>query len=285
MTDLRAFARLGALKHRFRGPGWLLAPAALLYGLMALAPSLIILQMSFSQGFGAYVRVLTDPILRPILANTVVISTQTTLVALLLGYYLAATLWRSGPRVRMALLALILLPFWTSGLVKNFAWAALLQDRGLINQGLRALGLTHHPLTLLHNRFAVILGMVHYVLPFAVFPIYSVMTGIDRSLERAALSLGASPAATLWRITLPLTLPGVYAGGLITFIISTSFYLTPVILGSQRDMMVANLIDTYTHETVDFAAASALAVVMMLAISVLYALYQRLPKESQYGRL
>ena len=285
MTDLRPFTRLGALKHRFRGPGWLLAPAALLYGLMALAPSLIILQMSLSQGFGAYVRVLTDPILRPILANTVVISTQTTLVALLLGYYLAATLWRSGPRVRMALLALILLPFWTSGLVKNFAWAALLQDRGLINQGLRALGLTHHPLTLLHNRFAVILGMVHYVLPFAVFPIYSVMTGIDRSLERAALSLGASPAATLWRITLPLTLPGVYAGGLITFIISTSFYLTPVILGSQRDMMVANLIDTYTHETVDFAAASALAVVMMLAISVLYALYQRLPKESQYGRL
>ena len=285
MTDLRPLPSLGALMARFRGPGWLLAPAALLYGLMALAPLLIILQMSLSQGLGAYVHVLADPLLRPILANTVVISTQTTLVALLLGYYLAATLWRSGPKVRMALLALILLPFWTSGLVKNFAWAALLQDRGLINQGLQASGLTHHPLTLLHNRFAVIVGMVHYVLPFAVFPIYSTMLAIDRSLERAALSLGASPAATLWRITLPLTLPGVYAGGLITFIISTSFYLTPVILGSQRDMMVANLIDAYTHETVDFAAASALAVVMMLVISVLFALYQRLPKESQYGRL
>ena len=285
MRDLRAFSSFGSLMPRLRGPGWLLAPAAMLYGLMALAPLLIILQMSFSQGFGAYVRVLTDPLLRPILANTVVISTQTTLVALLLGYYLAATLWRSGPRVRMALLALILLPFWTSGLVKNFAWAALLQDRGLINQGLQALGLTHHPLTLLHNRFAVILGMVHYVLPFAVFPIYSTMLAIDRSLERAALSLGANAAATLWRITLPLTLPGIYAGGLITFIISTSFYLTPVILGSQRDMMVANLIDAYTHETVDFAAASALAVVMMLAVSILFALYQRLPKESQYGRL
>ena len=285
MTDLRAFAGFGALKPRFRGPGWLLAPAALLYGLMALAPLLIILQMSLSQGIGAYVRVLTDPLLRPILANTVVISTQTTVVALLLGYYLAATLWRSGPRVRMALLGLILLPFWTSGLVKNFAWAALLQDRGLINQGLQTLGLTHHPLTLLHNRFAVIVGMVHYVLPFAVFPIYSTMLAIDRTLERAALSLGASSAATHLRITLPLTLPGIYAGGLITFIISTSFYLTPVILGSQRDMMVANLIDAYTHETVDFAAASALAVVMMLVISVLFALYQRLPKESQYGRL
>jgi ABC-type spermidine/putrescine transport system permease subunit I len=285
MTDARAPIGLGALRLKLRGPGWLLAPAVLLYGVMALAPLLIILQMSFSQGLGAYGRVLTDPLLRPILANTVVISFQTTLVALLLGYYLAATLWRSGPQVRMVLLALVLLPFWTSGLVKNFAWAALLQDRGLINQGLQALGLTHHPLTLLHNRFAVILGMTHYVLPFAVFPIYSVMLAIDRSLERAALSLGASGAATLWRITLPLTLPGIYAGGLITFIVSTSFYLTPVILGSQRDMMMANLIDAYTHETVDFPAASALAVVMMLAVSVLFALYQRLPKESQYGRL
>lgn len=285
MIDVRAPGALGAPKLRFRGSGWLLAPAALLYGVMALAPLLIILQMSFSQGLGAYVRVLTDPLLRPILANTVAISIQTTVVALLLGYYLAATLWRSGPRVRIVLLGLILLPFWTSGLVKNFAWAALLQDRGLINQGLQAAGLTHHPLTLLHNRFAVIVGMTHYVLPFAVFPIYSTMLAIDRSLERAALSLGANAAATLWRITLPLTLPGVYAGGLITFIISTSFYLTPVILGSQKDMMIANLIDAYTHETVDFAAASALAVVMMLAISILFALYQRLPRESQYGRL
>ena len=285
MTDLSARTRLEVLRRSFGGPGWLLAPAALLYGLMALAPLLIILQMSFSEGLGAYARVLTNPLLRPILANTVVISTQTTLVALLLGYYLAATLWRSGPRIRMTLLALILLPFWTSGLVKNFAWAALLQDRGLINQTLQALGLTHGPVTLLHNRFAVILGMVHYVLPFAVFPIYSTMLAIDRSLERAALSLGASATATLWRITLPLTLPGVYAGGLITFIVSTSFYLTPVILGSQRDMMIANLIDAYTHETVDFAGAAALAVVMMLAISMLFALYQRLPRESQYGPL
>jgi ABC-type spermidine/putrescine transport system permease subunit I len=285
MNHSGAVVRLGAMRRSIGGPGWLLAPAALLYGLMALAPLLIILQMSFSQGWGAYARVLTDPLLRPILANTVVISTQTTLVALLLGYYLAATIWRSGPRVRVALLALILLPFWTSGLVKNFAWAALLQDRGLINQGLQALGLTHRPLTLLHNRFAVILGMVHYVLPFSVFPIYSAMLAIDRSLERAAMSLGANAAATLWRVTLPLTLPGVYAGGLITFIVSTSFYLTPVILGSQKDMMIANLIDSYTHETVDFAAASALAVVMMLAVSVLFALYQRLPKESQYGPL
>jgi len=270
---------------RLRHPAWLLTPAALLYGAMAVAPLIVILQMSFSEGLGAYARVLTNPLLAPILVNTVVISAETTIAAMLLGYYLAATLWRSGPRLRMVLLAAVLLPFWTSGLVKNFAWAVLLQDKGLINQALQAIGMTHAPITLLHNRFAVILGMTHYVLPFAIFPIYSNMLAIDRSLERAALSLGADAAATLWRVTLPLTLPGVYAGGLITFIVSTSFYLTPVILGSQRDMMIANLVDAYTHETVDFAAASALAVMLMAAVSVLFALYQRLPKESQYGPL
>jgi ABC-type spermidine/putrescine transport system permease subunit I len=206
-------------------------------------------------------------------------------VAVLLGYFLAATIWRSGPRLRAVLLALVLLPFWTSGLVKNFAWATLLQDKGLVNQALIALGLTRRPLTLLHNRLAVIIGMVHYVIPFAVFPIYSTMLAIDRSLERAALSLGASRAATLVRVILPLTLPGVYAGGLITFIVSTSFYLTPVILGSQKDLMIANLVDAYTHETVDFAGASALAVMLMVVVSVLFALYQRLPREGQFGRL
>jgi len=277
--------RLRALAERLHGPGWLLAPAALLYGAMALVPLIIILQMSFSEGLGAYARVLANPLLKPILMNTIVISAETTLVAMLLGYYLAATIWRSGPRTRMILLAMVLLPFWTSGLVKNFAWAVLLQDKGLVNQALQVLGLIHRPLTLLHNRFAVIVGMVHYVLPFAIFPIYSTMLAIDRSLERAALSLGATAAATLWRVTLPLTLPGVYAAGLITFIVSTSFYLTPVILGSQRDMMIANLVDTYTHETVDFAAAAALAVMLIAGVSVLFALYERLPKESQYGRL
>ena len=110
MTASNARAGFGALAHRLSGRGWLLAPAALLYGLMAFAPLIIIVQMSFSEGGGAYVRVLTDPLLRPILVNTVAISAQTTLVALLLGYYLAATIWRSGPRVRMVLLALILLP-------------------------------------------------------------------------------------------------------------------------------------------------------------------------------
>lgn len=264
-------------------PVWLLVPAIALYGAMGVFPLSNIVQMSFSEGIGAYTRILTDPLLRPTLENTVVISVETTLAALIIGYYLAMTMWRSGARARMVILALVLLPFWTSGLVKNFAWAMLLQDKGVVNQALEAAGLINAPLRLLHNRFAVVIGMVHYVLPFAIFPMYSAFLAIDPALERAARSLGASPLVALWRVILPASMPGVYAAGLITFIVSTSFYLTPAILGSPKDMMIANLVDSYTHESVDFAAASALAVLLMLVVSLVFALSQLLPEESLYG--
>lgn len=266
-----------------RSPVWLLAPAAALYGAMGLFPLIAIIRMSFSEGLDAYARVLGDPLLRPTLVNTLAISLETTLGALVIGYYVAMTMWRSGPRARMIILALILLPFWTSGLVKNFAWAVLLQDHGVINQMLQGLGLIHHPLELLHNRFAVVLGMIHYVLPFAIFPMYSAFQTIDPATERAARSLGAPPLVAIWRVIVPASMPGVYAAGLITFIVSTSFYLTPAILGSPKDMMVANLVESYTRETVDFAGASALAMLLMAAVSVLFVLSQLLPKESLYG--
>jgi ABC-type spermidine/putrescine transport system permease subunit I len=184
----------------------------------------------------------------------------------------------------MIILALVMLPFWTSGLVKNFAWALLLQEHGIVNEVLRAAGLIDGPLSLLHNRFAVVVGMVHYVLPFAIFPIYNAFLTIDPAIERAARSLGASPLSAIWRVIVPLSMPGVYAAGLITFIVSTSFYLTPAILGSPKDMMVANLIESYTRESVDFAGASALAMLLIAVISALFLLSQLLPKESLYGR-
>lgn len=267
-----------------RSPVWLLAPAIALYGAMGVFPLATIIQMSFSEGLSAYARILSDPLLRPTLVNTLAISVETTFAALVIGYYLAMTMWRSGPRARIVILALVLLPFWTSGLVKNFAWAVLLQDQGVVNQMLQAMGIIHHPLPLLHNRFAVVVGMTHYVLPFAIFPMYSAFLTIDPALERAARSLGASPLIAIWRVIVPASMPGVYAAALITFIVSTSFYLTPAILGSPKDMMIANLVESYTRETVDFAGASALAVLLMAAISVLFILSQLLPKDSLYGR-
>lgn len=147
-----------------------------------------------------------------------------------------------------------------------------------------ALGLTTVPLTLLHNRFAVIVGMVHYVLPYAVFPIYAAMRGIDRRLEQAARGLGATARQVLWRIILPLTLPGVTSAGLLVFIVSCGCFITPVILGGPSDMMLANLVDYYVHVTVNFANAAALAVLLLLATLPLIVVQQLALREGMHGR-
>ncbi|HLI10795.1 MAG TPA: ABC transporter permease [Alphaproteobacteria bacterium] len=262
---------------------WLLLPIGIVYGALAVVPLVLIVRFSLVGGLTQYREVLSSPLLAHIVENTVVISITTTVIAVLLGYLLAAALWRSGPRMRVLLLILVLLPFWTGVLVKNFAWAALLQDNGAINELLRIIGPSHEALPLLHNRLAVIIGMVHYVLPYAVFPIYTVMLSIDDRLERAAKSLGASAFSVAWLVIMPLTLPGVYAAGLLVFIISTGFFITPVILGGPSDMMVANLVDFYAHQLVDFNRAAALAVLIVMVISVLVFAYQRTPKEGQYG--
>lgn len=182
-------------------------------------------------------------------------------------------------------MAAVLLPFWTAALIKNFAWSALLQDNGVINLALMHLGVISQPLPLLHTRLAVVIGMVHYVIPYAVFPIYSAMLAIDQRLYRAAKSLGAPGWRTAFTVTLPLTRPGLYAGGLLVFIICLGFYITPVLLGSPREMMIANLVDFYTHQIIDFPTASALALVILVATAFLIALYHSIPKEGQYGKI
>jgi ABC-type spermidine/putrescine transport system permease subunit I len=260
---------------------WLLLPVLLLYGALTVLPIGMIAR--FSLDGDSYDKVLHSRLLLRAVQNTVSISLITTVVALVLGYVLAAGLWRASPRRRNLLMAFILLPFWTAVLIKNFAWASLLQDNGAVNTTLMALGLTSAPVTLLHNRFAVIVGMVHYLLPYAVFPIYSAMQGIDRRVEQAARSLGAPTSRVLWFVVFPLTLPGVTSAALLVFIVSCGFFITPVILGAPRDMMVANLVDYYVHTTVDFGAASALAVLILLATLPLIVVQQMLPRESMHG--
>jgi ABC-type spermidine/putrescine transport system permease subunit I len=272
-----------ARRRRSPGRSWLLLPVALLYGLLIVVPFGIILWFSLSDGGAPYVAVLQSRLLLRVVQNTLVISMITTLVALALGYVLAAALWRASPVQRNLMLAMILLPFWTSVLIKNFAWASLLQDNGTINNALEVLGIITAPITLLHNRLAVIIGMVHYVLPYAVFPIYTSMRGIDRRLEQAARSLGAPMRHVLWRVIVPLTLPGVTSAGLLVFLISCGFFITPVILGAPSDMMVANLVDYYVHVVVDFGSAAALAVLILLAVLPLIVVQQLLPKEGTHG--
>jgi ABC-type spermidine/putrescine transport system permease subunit I len=263
----------------------LLLPIAVLYGLLMLAPIAFIVETGFSAGLDNFRNVLGTPVLWRVIENTVVISATTTLVALILAYAYAAALWRATPILRIVLLGLVLLPFWTGVLVKNFAWAALLQDNGVILDLLRGIGIDTGGLSLLHNRFAVIVGMVHYVLPYAVFPIYATLIAIDWRLVRAAQSLGASFPRAVRNVILPLSLPGVLAAGLLVFIVSTGFFITPIILGSPRDMMIANLVDFYAHQIVDFGAAAALAMLVIASVSVLVIAYQRVPREGQYGAL
>jgi ABC-type spermidine/putrescine transport system permease subunit I len=262
---------------------WLLVPAALLYGALAVIPLAIVATFSLGNGGAAYAAVLHSRLLLRVAQNTVVISLATTAVALVLGTLLAATLWRARPAVRRLLLAVILLPFWTAVLIKNFAWAALLQDNGAINSLLLGLGLTAAPVTLLHNRLAVVIGMVHYVLPYAVFPVYTAMLSIDPRIEQAARSLGARTPSVVLRVILPLTLPGIASAGLLAFIVSAGFFITPVILGAPSDMMAANLVDYYVHTTVNFASAAALAMMILLAALPLIALRQLLPQDGVHG--
>ncbi|MET7881451.1 ABC transporter permease [Streptomyces avermitilis] len=262
-------------RRRPRGT-WLLllAPALAFDAVLFLTPLGKLVEAS-THGH-AYQRVLEDPLVSRSLLNTFEISALSTLATVVLGYLLAVVIWRRGPLARVILFALVLLPFWTGVLVKNFAWAVLLQDNGLVNAALQGLGITDAPLALLHNRFAVVLGMVHYLLPYAVFPIFAALAAIDDRLELAARSLGAGEVSVFRRIILPLTVPGVSAAGLLVFIISTGFFITPVVLGGPGDMMIANQIDFYARQLTDFAGASALALLLTVIVSVLVAIYQRI---------
>jgi ABC-type spermidine/putrescine transport system permease subunit I len=260
---------------------WLMVPLAILYGVFALLPLGMILRFSAANGFENFRSVLGSPLLLRVATNTLVISLSTTAIALALAISVAAALWRSGPRLRSLIMAFVLLPFWTAVLIKNFAWAVLLQDNGVVNGLLQAAGVG--PFTLLHNRLAVLIGMVHFVLPYAIFPIYTSMREIDGRLENAARSMGAGTAEVIWHVILPLIVPGIAAAALLVFIVSTGFFITPVILGSPSDMMISNLVDYYVHELINFNNAAALAVLVALVLAPVVILQQRVGKRGQYG--
>jgi ABC-type spermidine/putrescine transport system permease subunit I len=260
---------------------WLMLSLAVLYGIFALLPLGIILRFSVTNGFENFRVVLASPLLLRVATNTLVISLTTTVLTLGLAIPVAAALWRSGPRLRSLIMAFVLLPFWTAVLIKNFAWAVLLQDNGVVNGLLHIVGLG--PFTLLHNRLAVLIGMVHFVLPYAIFPIYTAMREIDRRLESAARSMGAGTASVIWHVILPLITPGIAAAALLVFIVSTGFFITPVILGAPSDMMISNLIDYYVHELINFNNAAALAVLVALLLAPVIILQQRVARRGQYG--
>jgi putative spermidine/putrescine transport system permease protein len=213
-----------------------------------------------------------------ILVRTFKISAIVTAVALLMGYPLAFWLSTLSSRKANILLILVLLPFWTSVLVRIAAWIVLLQNNGLVNRFLMYLGATDAPIPLLFNRLGVIIAMVHILLPFMILPLYSVMKSVPSNYLRAAISLGSSPLAAFFRVYLPQTYPGVAAGGLLVFITCIGYYVTPALLGGPADQMLSYYVAQYTNVEVNWGMACALGGVLLTTTLVLYALYRKVSK-------
>ena len=215
-------------------------------------------------------------VFRNVLGRTLWISGVVTLVCLLLGYPVAYFIARQPPGRAAVLLFLVLLPFWTSLLVRTVAWVVLLQREGILNNLFLSLGLVAEPVRMIFNRFAVYVAMVHVLLPFMVLPLYAVMKGISPSYLRAASSLGATPLTAFRRVYVPQTLPGVGAGCLMVFIQALGYYITPALVGGADDQMISYFIAFYASKTVNWGMAAALSIMLLAATLALYAVYDRM---------
>lgn len=213
-----------------------------------------------------------------ILLRTFSISAVVTLMCILLGYPLAYWLATLNERKANLMMILVLLPFWTSVLVRIAAWIVLLQTNGLVNRFLMFTGLTGEPVPLLFNRLGVIIAMVHILLPFMILPLYSVMKSVPGNYVRAAVSLGSTPLAAFFRVYVPQTYPGVAAGGLLVFITSIGYYVTPALLGGAADQMLSYYVAQYTNVDVNWGMACALGSVLLATTLILYAVYRRFAK-------
>ncbi len=211
-----------------------------------------------------------------IIVRTFWISVLVTLVTLVLGFPVAYLLASLPIRTSNLLMILVLLPFWTSLLVRTTAWFVLLQDNGVINDTLQFLQLADHPLKLIFSRFGTIVAMTHIQLPFTLLPIYSVMKTIPPSHVRAARSLGAGPFYAFWRVYFPQTMPGLAAGCLLTFILSLGYYITPALVGGPTDQMVSGFIALAINQENNWGKASALGTILLVATMILYFVYNRL---------
>lgn len=259
----------------------LLAPLPLFVALVYLLPFLGIVEWSVTlpePGLGQYVHVFTDPIVLGVLGRTLRVCLIVTVVTVALGYVLSHVWVFGTPRQRIIVEFGVLIPFWISTLTRAFGWLALLFNRGIINTGLMELGLIDFPLRLVRNEFGVAVGMVHFLVPFAVLPLASSMRHIDGRVLMAARGMGASRLRTFWQVFMPMTLPGMLGAAIITFIFSLGFFITPAILGGGRSVLIAEYIFVQTFQTVDWGLASAISVVLVMATALLIALLLKITR-------
>ena len=264
-----------------RDGGWwaLILPAFLLMTLFYVAPIVQVLAISFTEpqpGLGNYERLFTSESVQRVIGTTLRICLATTVLALLLGYVLAYRIALASERARRWWILAVLVPLWISVLVRAFAWVTLLRRQGLVNEGLLAAGLIAEPLPLVWNEFGIVVGMVHYMVPYAVLPMLASMREIEPKLLAAARGLGASRLTVFRRVFLPLSLPGLVASGVLVFIFSLGFYVTPAILGGGKTLMVAEWIGLQILDLLRWGLGTMMATMLVVAILVTLAVFSRL---------
>jgi ABC-type spermidine/putrescine transport system permease subunit I len=250
-----------------------LQPSLVVYALAALAVSavffLLPMALIFSHAGSAdqgmlqgLWKILQSSLVLRVFTTTVEISVTAGVMSVVLGYPVALHIFRQSARWKIVCFTLVLMPFWTSILVKSYAFMIILGDHGIINRLLRTgLGLHYD---MLFNRFAVIVGMTNFLVPYAIFPILASLAAQNLSIQKAAEVMGATRWKIFWRITFVQSLPGVLAALLMCLVISMGFFVTPALLGGRKDMMMANIIDLYTREILDWQSASLIALLLLV---------------------
>lgn len=267
-TPPRRGLRLGSL--------WLLVPALSALAVFFAYPLIAIVVRSFDGGdagmtLAHYNAFFSRTIYLRILWQTIEVSALTTFFCLLIGYPLAYVMANSSPTMRNVMLLLVMLPFMTSVLVRTYGWMVILRPTGLVNELAVWAGLPR--MNLLYNRSGMLVGMVYTMVPYVVLTLFSVMRGIDGRLVSVARSLGAGAWSAFWRIYFPLSLPGVAGAGLLVFILSSGFYITPRLIGGDRDQLLASIIAYQVDVLLNFEFASAIAVILLVITLVCFGIY------------
>jgi putative spermidine/putrescine transport system permease protein len=245
----------------------------------------IVLMLGWSIGappdvLAHYAQIVERPVYLKVLGNTFRIALIATAVCTLLGYPLAYWMRGLSPGRQLIALALVVLPFWVSILVRTYAWIVILGNDGVVNRSLQALGLIGTPVSFLYNEFGVVLGTANVLLPFLVLPLFAAMLRLDDRLLQAAASLGASQRTIFWRIFFPLTVPSLAAGAILVFILTLGFFITPAILGGGRVPMIANMLDLLINRLPRWELAAAISTILLVLTLACYAAYRRVGARS-----
>jgi putative spermidine/putrescine transport system permease protein len=257
-------------------PALLLLPCLAWIGFFFLLPLALMLWRSIAEdGFASYATLFTSPLYAKVMVTTVRTACISTGLALILAYLLAYVLTIGGGKLRVTILVFVLIPYWVDIIVRSFSWLILLGDHGLINKLLLVLGIVRTPRQLLYNPLSVLVAMVQILLPLTTVVLFGAMLRIDRTLIAAARIHGASGWQAFRTVFFPLSLPGVYGAALLVFVLSLGFYVTPALLGSPRETMIAQTIMVEASQLLDWNAASAAGVVLLVITTCIAAIYNR----------